>query len=135
MFPTLSIGTRPNFLDILVEPMGFEPTTSSMPSRRAPSCATAPPNFSSLAQDYPPGSTPSHFRRARHATPGRLYKSYSLSPNSIGKFFVHYEYCQHSLEIRFASILWIGDGTHDSPRYRFSRLSAAGGTAGANRPA
>ena len=27
----------------LVEPMGFEPTTSSMPSRRAPSCATAPP--------------------------------------------------------------------------------------------
>ena len=23
--------------------MGFEPTTSSMPSRRAPSCATAPP--------------------------------------------------------------------------------------------
>jgi hypothetical protein len=26
----------------LVEPMGFEPTTSSMPSRRAPSCATAP---------------------------------------------------------------------------------------------
>src|SRR4029077_19880646 len=28
---------------VLVEPMGFEPTTSSMPSRRAPSCATAPP--------------------------------------------------------------------------------------------
>src|SRR2546429_3396567 len=28
---------------ILVEPMGFEPTTSSMPSRRAPNCATAPP--------------------------------------------------------------------------------------------
>ena len=27
----------------LVEPMGFEPTTSSMPSRRAPNCATAPP--------------------------------------------------------------------------------------------
>jgi hypothetical protein len=26
-----------------VEPMGFEPTTSSMPSRRAPNCATAPP--------------------------------------------------------------------------------------------
>jgi hypothetical protein len=25
-----------------VEPMGFEPTTSSMPSRRAPNCATAP---------------------------------------------------------------------------------------------
>jgi hypothetical protein len=23
--------------------MGFEPTTSSMPSRRAPNCATAPP--------------------------------------------------------------------------------------------
>ena len=30
---------------VLVEPMGFEPTTSSMPSRRAPNCATAPPNF------------------------------------------------------------------------------------------
>src|SRR5271165_48754 len=28
---------------MLVEPMGFEPTTSSMPSRRAPNCATAPP--------------------------------------------------------------------------------------------
>ena len=27
----------------LVEPMGFEPTASSMPSRRAPNCATAPP--------------------------------------------------------------------------------------------
>jgi hypothetical protein len=27
----------------MVEPMGFEPTTSSMPSRRAPNCATAPP--------------------------------------------------------------------------------------------
>src|SRR6266481_4084902 len=27
----------------LVEPMGFEPTTSSMPSRRSPNCATAPP--------------------------------------------------------------------------------------------
>ncbi len=27
----------------LVLPMGFEPTTSSMPSRRAPNCATAPP--------------------------------------------------------------------------------------------
>src|SRR5215469_7075185 len=29
--------------ELLVEPMGFEPTTSSMPSRRAPNCATAPP--------------------------------------------------------------------------------------------
>ena len=28
---------------LLVEPMGFEPTTSSMPSRRASNCATAPP--------------------------------------------------------------------------------------------
>ena len=26
-----------------MEPMGFEPTVSSMPSRRAPNCATAPP--------------------------------------------------------------------------------------------
>src|SRR5712675_2313898 len=39
-------------LEKLVEPMGFEPTTSSMPSRRAPNCATAPPNFPSLPQDY-----------------------------------------------------------------------------------
>ena len=31
------------FFAKLVEPMGFEPTTSSMPSRRAPNCATAPP--------------------------------------------------------------------------------------------
>ena len=30
-------------LYVMVEPMGFEPTTSSMPSRRAPNCATAPP--------------------------------------------------------------------------------------------
>ena len=27
----------------MVEPAGFEPATSSMPSRRAPNCATAPP--------------------------------------------------------------------------------------------
>ena len=26
----------------MVEPTGFEPVTSSMPSRRAPNCATAP---------------------------------------------------------------------------------------------
>src|SRR5258705_6395205 len=32
----------------LVEPMGFEPTTSSMPSRRAPSCATAPPKYANI---------------------------------------------------------------------------------------
>src|SRR6266446_4396542 len=32
----------------LVEPMGFEPTTSSMPSRRAPNCATAPPSCSAV---------------------------------------------------------------------------------------
>src|ERR1700720_742725 len=32
-------------IEKLVEPMGFEPTTSSMPSRRAPSCATAPPKL------------------------------------------------------------------------------------------
>jgi hypothetical protein len=28
--------------------MGFEPTTSSMPSRRAPNCATAPPGYNFL---------------------------------------------------------------------------------------
>jgi hypothetical protein len=32
----------------LVEPMGFEPTTSSMPSRRAPNCATAPPKETTI---------------------------------------------------------------------------------------
>jgi len=31
-----------NRLKKLVEPKGFEPSTSSMPSRRAPNCATAP---------------------------------------------------------------------------------------------
>jgi hypothetical protein len=31
--------------NFLVEPMGFEPTASSMPSRRAPNCATAPPFY------------------------------------------------------------------------------------------
>jgi hypothetical protein len=31
-----------------VEPMGFEPTTSSMPSRRAPNCATAPPEYANI---------------------------------------------------------------------------------------
>src|ERR1700691_6246101 len=32
----------------LVEPAGFEPATSSMPSRRAPNCATAPRNANTL---------------------------------------------------------------------------------------
>src|SRR5882724_1502369 len=37
--------------------MGFEPTASSMPSRRAPNCATAPPNCyftccDSIARSY-----------------------------------------------------------------------------------
>jgi hypothetical protein len=36
-------GLRAGPVISLVEPMGFEPTTSSMPSRRAPNCATAPP--------------------------------------------------------------------------------------------
>jgi hypothetical protein len=36
-------GNALDYRSKLVEPMGFEPTTSSMPSRRAPSCATAPP--------------------------------------------------------------------------------------------
>jgi hypothetical protein len=44
----------------MVEPMGFEPTTSSMPSRRAPNCATAPPPklfsvyHNHLCSDLPP---------------------------------------------------------------------------------
>ncbi len=38
-------GVKPKD-SIVVEPMGFEPTTSSMPSRRAPNCATAPPRLS-----------------------------------------------------------------------------------------
>src|SRR6266853_3636411 len=50
----------------LVEPGGFEPPTSSMPSRRAPNCATAPPdaemlkNCSTLATC---GQTPNVTRR------------------------------------------------------------------------
>jgi hypothetical protein len=32
----------------LVEPAGFEPATSSMPSRRAPNCATAPRNANTV---------------------------------------------------------------------------------------
>jgi hypothetical protein len=40
----------------LVEPMGFEPTTSSMPSRRAPNCATAPPGNTSKVYHTPPGT-------------------------------------------------------------------------------
>src|SRR5882672_9908252 len=36
------------YIEELVEPMGFEPTTSSMPSRRAPNCATAPPGCNFL---------------------------------------------------------------------------------------
>jgi hypothetical protein len=35
-------------LVMLVEPKGFEPSTSSMPSRRAPNCATAPRRFTSI---------------------------------------------------------------------------------------
>jgi hypothetical protein len=42
-----SVVTVSGFLPFqMVEPMGFEPTTSSMPSRRAPNCATAPPSCS-----------------------------------------------------------------------------------------
>src|SRR5215469_15835818 len=32
--------------------MGFEPTTSSMPSRRAPNCATAPPEVTIYASTF-----------------------------------------------------------------------------------
>jgi hypothetical protein len=32
----------------MVEPAGFEPATSSMPSRRAPNCATAPRNANAV---------------------------------------------------------------------------------------
>src|SRR5215470_15206389 len=59
--------------------MGFEPTTSSMPSRRAPSCATAPPSICSLPQAgfaAPAVCLKLLFDATRH----RLYKSYSLSP-------------------------------------------------------
>ena len=40
--------------------MGFEPTTSSMPSRRAPNCATAPPLQNSNLKTFPvsPGRDP-----------------------------------------------------------------------------
>src|SRR5690242_12499078 len=41
-------GRESNCRRFLVEPMGFEPTTSSMPSRRAPNCATAPPIYKVL---------------------------------------------------------------------------------------
>jgi hypothetical protein len=40
-------------MENLVEPMGFEPTTSSMPSRRAPSCATAPHQPGIFAKQKP----------------------------------------------------------------------------------
>src|SRR5277367_2164617 len=40
----------------VVEPAGFEPATSSMPSRRAPNCATAPRKTKQSACPY---STPS----------------------------------------------------------------------------
>ena len=40
----LSRANSKTAFEILVEPMGFEPTASSMPSRRAPNCATAPPS-------------------------------------------------------------------------------------------
>ena len=42
----------------MVEPMGFEPTTSSMPSRRAPNCATAPPIVIVTTFPVPPGRAP-----------------------------------------------------------------------------
>src|ERR1700733_4053300 len=35
----------------MVEPKGFEPSTFSMPSRRAPNCATAPPGCNSNEQN------------------------------------------------------------------------------------
>src|SRR4030088_2329330 len=41
-------GVRRYFSLRLVEPGGFEPPTSSMPSRRAPNCATAPPDVEML---------------------------------------------------------------------------------------
>ena len=61
----------------LVEPMGFEPTTSSMPSRRAPSCATAPPKernyFSTLGAEggVKPPLHIQDFRSLRTARLGR----------------------------------------------------------------
>src|ERR1700728_1812618 len=41
-FPVHRYAFRENLK--LVEPAGLEPATSSMPSRRAPNCATAPQN-------------------------------------------------------------------------------------------
>ena len=68
----------------MVEPKGFEPSTSSMPSRRAPNCATAPPNEQSLT--YPPAEDArpagptirlnAPWSRPTDATPAALYKSY-----------------------------------------------------------
>ena len=39
----------------MVEPKGFEPSTSSMPSRRAPNCATAPPERKTALSFIAPG--------------------------------------------------------------------------------
>ena len=36
------LGSTDRYPFMVVEPTGFEPVTSSMPSRRAPNCATAP---------------------------------------------------------------------------------------------
>ena len=46
-FPATPRGTLPILVgEILVDLVGFEPTTSSMPWKRAPSCATGPLLFS-----------------------------------------------------------------------------------------
>src|SRR5713226_6083534 len=58
----------------LVEPMGFEPTTSSMPSRRAPSCATAPP-----LQKLGPATFP--------VSPGRAPSCATAPPTELMKFY------------------------------------------------
>src|SRR5271154_5081669 len=64
--------------------MGFEPTTSSMPSRRAPNCATAPLGKSLLRLRTAPGKTRSS-RFHRDALPtaprphlGKAYFDYAL---------------------------------------------------------
>jgi hypothetical protein len=55
----------------LVEPMGFEPTTSSMPSRRAPNCATAPRSDRNLIASNGEGVKPAMAQREAHLIGGK----------------------------------------------------------------
>src|SRR5579862_3635537 len=72
----------------LVEPAGFEPATSSMPSRRAPNCATAPRNANDVIAFIAPcqrerQTTPLQWNLLHNAILERQSKTYAAMTRTI----------------------------------------------------